>query len=75
MCLQPVLEGSGIFVKKINKWVQPKSGFNVIATANTKGRSEDGKFIGTNVLNEAFLEKISVTLNRNILLLRLKKRF
>ena len=62
MCLQPVLEGSGIFVKKINKWVLPKSGFNVIATANTKGQgSEDGKFIGTNVLNEAFLERFPVT--------------
>ena len=62
MCLQPVLEGSGIFVKKINKWVTPKSGFNVIATANTKGQgSEDGKFIGTNVLNEAFLERFPVT--------------
>ena len=62
MCLQPVLEGSGIFVKKINKWVQPKSGFNVVATANTKGQgSEDGKFIGTNVLNEAFLERFPVT--------------
>jgi len=62
MCLQPVLEGSGIFVKKINKWVKPKQGFNVIATANTKGQgSEDGKFIGTNVLNEAFLERFPVT--------------
>ena len=62
MCLQPVLEGSGIFVKKINKWVLPKSGFNVIATANTKGQgSEDGMFIGTNVLNEAFLERFPVT--------------
>ena len=62
MCLQPVLEGSGIFVKKINKWVTPKSGFNVIATANTKGQgSEDGKFIGTNVLNEAFLERFPIT--------------
>ena len=59
MCLQPVLEGSGIFVKKINKWVLPKQGFNVIATANTKGQeSEDGKFIGTNVLNEAFLKDL-----------------
>ena len=62
MCLQPVLEGSGIFVKKINKWIQPKLGFNCIATANTKGQgSEDGKFIGTNVLNEAFLERFPVT--------------
>ena len=62
MCLQPILEGSGIYVKKINKWVKPKFGFNVIATANTKGQgSEDGKFIGTNVLNEAFLERFPVT--------------
>ena len=62
MCLQPILEGSGVFVKKINKWVKPKDGFNVIATANTKGQgSEDGKFIGTNVLNEAFLERFPVT--------------
>jgi len=62
MCLQPILEGSGVFVKKINKFVKPKSGFNVIATANTKGQgSEDGKFIGTNVLNEAFLERFPIT--------------
>jgi len=62
MCLQPILEGSGVFVKKINKFVKPKSGFNVIATANTKGQgSEDGKFIGTNILNEAFLERFPVT--------------
>ena len=62
MCLQPILEGSGIYVKKINKWVKPKFGFNVVATANTKGQgSEDGKFIGTNVLNEAFLERFPVT--------------
>ena len=62
MCLQPILEGSGIYVKKINKYVKPKYGFNVIATANTKGQgSEDGKFIGTNVLNEAFLERFPVT--------------
>ena len=62
MCLQPILEGSGIFVKKINKFVKPKNGFNVIATANTKGQgSDDGKFIGTNVLNEAFLERFPIT--------------
>ena len=62
MCLQPILEGSGVFVKKINKFVKPVQGFNVIATANTKGQgSEDGKFIGTNVLNEAFLERFPVT--------------
>ena len=62
MCLQPILEGSGIFVKKINKFVKPADGFNVVATANTKGQgSEDGKFIGTNVLNEAFLERFPIT--------------
>ena len=62
MCLQPILEGSGVFVKKINKFVKPKDGFNVVATANTKGQgSEDGKFIGTNILNEAFLERFPVT--------------
>ena len=62
MCLQPILEGSGVFVKKINKFVKPTQGFNVIATANTKGQgSDDGKFIGTNVLNEAFLERFPIT--------------
>ena len=62
MCLQPILEGSGVYVKKINRFVKPKIGFNVIATANTKGQgSDDGKFIGTNVLNEAFLESFPVT--------------
>jgi hypothetical protein len=62
MCLQPILEGSGIYVKKINRFVKPKFVFNVIATANTKGQgSDDGKFIGTNVLNEAFLERFPVT--------------
>jgi len=62
MCLQPILEGSGVFVKKINRFVKPADGFNVIATANTKGQgSDDGKFIGTNVLNEAFLERFPIT--------------
>ncbi len=62
MCLQPILEGSGVFVKKINRFVKPAHGFNVVATANTKGQgSDDGKFIGTNVLNEAFLERFPVT--------------
>ena len=62
LCLQPVLEGKGIFLKKIGKFVQPAPGFNVVATANTKGKgSDDGRFIGTNVLNEAFLERFPVT--------------
>jgi len=62
MCLQPILEGNGVYVKKINKFVKPANGFNVVATANTKGQgSDDGKFIGTNILNEAFLERFPVT--------------
>ena len=65
LCLQSVLEGKGIFLKKIGKFVQPAKGFNVIATANTKGKgSDDGRFIGTNVLNEAFLERFPVTLEQ-----------
>ena len=65
MCLQPILEGNGIFLKKINKFVKPAKGFNVIATANTKGQgSDDGKFIGTNILNEAFLERFPITIEQ-----------
>ena len=62
LCLQSILEGKGVFLKKIGKFIQPTAGFNVIATANTKGKgSDDGRFIGTNVLNEAFLERFPVT--------------
>ena len=62
LCLQSILEGKGVFLKKIGRFVKPSPGFNVIATANTKGKgSEDGRFIGTNVLNEAFLERFCVT--------------
>jgi hypothetical protein len=62
LCLQSVLEGKGLFLKKTGRYVQPAPGFNVIATANTKGKgSDDGRFIGTNVLNEAFLERFALT--------------
>ena len=62
LCLQSILEGKGVYLKKIGRWVSPASGFNVIATANTKGKgSDDGRFIGTNVLNEAFLERFPLT--------------
>ena len=62
LCLQSILEGKGIFLKKTGRYVQPAAGFNVIATANTKGKgSDDGRFIGTNVLNEAFLERFALT--------------
>ena len=66
LCLQSVLEGKGVFLKKIGKFVKPTAGFNVFATANTKGKgSEDGRFIGTNVLNEAFLERFPVTFEQS----------
>ena len=62
LCLQSILEGSGVFLKKVGRYVRPAKGFTVVATANTKGKgSEDGRFIGTNVLNEAFLERFPIT--------------
>jgi hypothetical protein len=65
MCLQPVLEGKAVYLKKTNRVVHPAAGFNVIATANTKGKgSDDGRFIGTNVMNEAFLERFSITMEQ-----------
>ena len=66
LCLQSVLEGKGVFLKKIGRFVKPAAGFNVFATANTKGKgSDDGRFIGTNVLNEAFLERFPVTFEQS----------
>ena len=66
LCLQSVLEGKGVFLKKIGKYVKPTDGFNVIATANTKGKgSDDGRFVGTNILNEAFLERFPITFEQD----------
>ena len=66
LCLQSILEGKGVFLKKIGRYVKPTAGFNVVATANTKGKgSDDGRFIGTNVLNEAFLERFPVTFEQS----------
>ena len=66
LCLQSILEGNGIFLKKIGRFVKPARGFNIFATANTKGKgSDDGRFIGTNVLNEAFLERFPVTFEQD----------
>ena len=65
LCLQSVLEGKGVYLKKIGKYVRPAAGFTVIATANTKGKgSDDGRFVGTNVLNEAFLERFPITIEQ-----------
>jgi len=66
LCLQSVLEGKGVFLKKTGRYVKPAAGFTVIATANTKGKgSDDGRFVGTNVLNEAFLERFPVTFEQD----------
>ena len=66
LCLQSILEGKGVFLKKIGTFIKPENGFNVVATANTKGKgSDDGRFIGTNVLNEAFLERFPVTFEQS----------
>ena len=65
MCLQPVLEGKGVFLKKINEWVECAPGFNIVATANTKGKGDDtGNFIGAGILNEAFLERFPITVEQ-----------
>jgi hypothetical protein len=65
MVLQSVLSGNGIYIKKINRFVKPAPGFNIFATANTKGKgSDDGRFIGTNVLNTAFLDRFAITLEQ-----------
>ena len=65
MCLQPVLEGKGVFLKKIGQWVTPAAGFQVFATANTKGKgSDDGRFVGTGVMNEAFLDRFPITMEQ-----------
>lgn len=58
LTLQPILEGKGVLIKATGEWVEPSEGFQVFATSNTKGRgSEDGKFIGTNIMNGAFLDR------------------
>ena len=75
MCLQPVLEGKGIFIKKTGEWIAPKQGFTVIATANTKGKGDnDGRFIGTNVLNEAFLDRFDWTMEQDYATRKTEKR-
>jgi MoxR-like ATPase len=66
LCLQPILEGKPYFDKKTGEVVHPAAGFTVLATANTKGKgSDDGRFIGTNILNEAFLERFAVTVEQD----------
>jgi MoxR-like ATPase len=66
MCLQGILEGKPYYIKAKNEIVHPAQGFNIFATANTKGKgSDDGRYIGTNVLNEAFLERFAVVFEQD----------
>jgi MoxR-like ATPase len=66
LCLQPILEGKPYYFKLKNEMIVPAPGFNIFATANTKGKgSDDGRYIGTNVLNEAFLERFAVTFEQD----------
>lgn len=66
LCLQPILEGKPYYFKLKNELITPTPGFNVFATGNTKGKgSDDGRYIGTNILNEAFLERFAVTLSQD----------
>ena len=66
LCLQAILEGKPYFNKKTGDIIHPSEGFNVIATANTKGRgSEDGKFIAAQLLDEAFLERFPITVEQD----------
>ena len=75
MCLQSVLEGKGYLIKKTGEWVQPKPGFTILATANTKGQgSEDGKFIGTQIMNEAMLERFAITMQQQYPAVTIEKK-
>ena len=75
MCLQPILEGKGVFLKKINEYVECQPGFNIVATANTKGKGDDtGNFIGAGVLNEAFLERFPITVEQEYPAIAIEKK-
>ena len=65
MCLQGVLEGKPVLVKKTGETIEPAKGFNVIATANTKGKgSEDGRFTAASIIDEAFLERFTISVDQ-----------
>ena len=65
MCLQGILEGKPVLVKKTGEVVEPQPGFNIIATANTKGKgSEDGRFTAASIIDEAFLERFTISIDQ-----------
>jgi len=75
MCLQAILEGKPYFNKKTGETIYPKAGFNVIATANTKGRgSDDGKFMSAQILDDAFLERFAITVEQEYPSAKIEKK-
>lgn len=75
MCLQAILEGKPYFNKKTGETVYPKAGFNVIATANTKGKgSDDGKFMSAQILDDAFLERFAITVEQEYPSVKIEKQ-
>jgi MoxR-like ATPase len=75
MCLQAILEGKPYFNKKTGETVHPKRGFNIIATANTKGKgSDDGKFMSAQILDDAFLERFAITVEQEYPSLKIEKQ-
>lgn len=75
MCLQGILEGKPVLVKKTGEIVSPAPGFNVIATANTKGKgSEDGRFTAASIIDEAFLERFTISVDQKFASLNIEKK-
>ena len=75
MCLQGILEGKPVLVKKTGEIVKPKVGFNVIATANTKGKgSEDGRFTAATIIDEAFLERFTISVDQQFPSIAIEKK-
>ena len=75
MCLQGILEGKPVLVKKTGEVVQPAEGFNVIATANTKGKgSEDGRFTAASIIDDAFLERFTISVDQQFPSLNIEKK-
>jgi len=75
MCLQGILEGKPVLVKKTGEVVQAAKGFNVIATANTKGKgSEDGRFTAASIIDEAFLERFTISIDQKFPSLAIEKK-
>ena len=65
MCLQGILEGKGVLIKKTGEFVEPAKGFNVVATANTKGKGDEtGRYMAATILDDAFLERFPITVEQ-----------